>query len=1059
MKILRQGIALAVVGAGFAAVPAATTVASAAAAPDTRPLITQMRAEADGGVAVSDERSTGKLSFIRATGRTGDLLPGEAGSTRSAAVAKARAYVDSYAEAFGAPSSQVEQEGVSAGRFGATVVTYTQKYQGVPVFGSMLKAHLDAEGDLTAVNGELVPVKGLDTDAALSEAEAGQAAVGLVKAQPPTGDSGKADTSGVKPTATDLVVYRTGLTKGVAGGESKLVYAVEVSNEANVRDMVFLDADNGKVVNRYTLVDDVNGPDRRLFEADANRNLTLVWSEGDPFPAALNSQQQNLVLTSGESYWLYANAFGRDSYDGDGARMNTINNDPAIACPNANWNGVTTNYCDGVTSDDVVSHEWTHAYTEYTHGLIYQWQPGALNESYSDIFGETLDLVNGRDDAGEGAIDEPRPVGQCSTHSPASPLLTINSPSDIAKDCLTGGASFGEQLDGTGITGDVVAATDAVEDGGTATDGCSPYDEDVTGQVVLVDRGLCAFTDKAQVATDAGAAALIIGNRDDAPIGMSGDDPSLVTTVSIGLGDRELIRGALADGQDVNVTMKDASGDRVDSYRWLIGEKATAFGGAIRDMWSPTCYGDPGKVSDAEYKCSTDDQGGVHSNSGVPNHGYALLVDGGTFNGTTVEGIGIDKALNIYYTAMTEYQTPSSDFVDHANSLEASCSDLVGKQIKEISTAPNDSVVAYAQDRITTGDCAQVAAMTQAVELRVDPTEECQFQPLLQPGAPSACGEGFTDTQVFGDDFEITADNATGLDNWTLSGENPYDGPTFPWEATRDYNGEHSSRVAYGPDPDAGDCSGSDTDASSVDYMTSPTITLPDDGVGQRMTFEHYVATEVGYDGGNVQVAVNGGDFAPIDPEAYVFNGPGQLATEAEGNTNPLEGQSGFTGTDGGSVFGSWGTSIVDLAAAGANPGDEVAVRFAMGRDGCGGLDGWYVDNVAVVVCEESGTPPAGAAATETTALRALPLKPRTKRPFAVRVKVTSADATPEGQVQLRFKGRTIGTDTLNTKGVALIGSTRKFAKPGVRSFGAKYLGSPDFEGSFDRLRVRIVRR
>ena len=60
-----------------------------------------------------------------------------------------------------------------------------------------------------------------------------------------------------------------------------------------------------------------------------------------------------------------------------------------------------------------------------------------------------------------------------------------------------------------------------------------------------------------------------------------------------------------------------------------------AFGGAIRDMWNPTCYGDPGKVSDAEYYCRTDDSGGVHSNSGVVNHGYALLVDGGTYNGVT----------------------------------------------------------------------------------------------------------------------------------------------------------------------------------------------------------------------------------------------------------------------------------------------------------------------------------------------------------------------------------------------------------------------------------------
>ena len=40
----------------------------------------------------------------------------------------------------------------------------------------------------------------------------------------------------------------------------------------------------------------------------------------------------------------------------------------------------------------------------------------------------------------------------------------------------------------------------------------------------------------------------------------------------------------------VNVTMKDID-DRAkaDSYRWLMGEDTTAFGGAIRDMWNPTC--------------------------------------------------------------------------------------------------------------------------------------------------------------------------------------------------------------------------------------------------------------------------------------------------------------------------------------------------------------------------------------------------------------------------------------------------------------------------------------
>ena len=54
-------------------------------------------------------------------------------------------------------------------------------------------------------------------------------------------------------------------------------------------------------------------------------------------------------------------------------------------------------FCPGFATDDVTAHEWGHAYTEYMHGLIYEWQSGALNESYSDIWGETVDRINGRD--------------------------------------------------------------------------------------------------------------------------------------------------------------------------------------------------------------------------------------------------------------------------------------------------------------------------------------------------------------------------------------------------------------------------------------------------------------------------------------------------------------------------------------------------------------------------------------------------------------------------------------------------------------------------------------
>ena len=88
-------------------------------------------------------------------------------------------------------------------------------------------------------------------------------------------------------------------------------------------------------------------------------------------------------------------------------------------------------------------------------------------------------------------------------------------------------------------------------------------------------------------------------------------------------------------------------------------------------------------MTDAEYQCDTSD-GGVHTNSGVPNHSFALLVDGGTYNGITVNAIGMLKAAHCYWRAQSVYQTPTTDFADHADALEQSCQDLIGQNLKSL---------------------------------------------------------------------------------------------------------------------------------------------------------------------------------------------------------------------------------------------------------------------------------------------------------------------------------------------------------------------------------------
>src|SRR5262249_44645095 len=108
---------------------------------------------------------------------------------------------------------------------------------------------------------------------------------------------------------------------------------------------------------------------------------------------------------AGFTYDYYLNQHGRDSYNGAGAEIRSTTRycPDAGHCPYANafWNGTQMVYgLNFATADDVVGHELTHAVTEYSANLFYYMQSGALNESYSDIFGETIDQTDGVDGSG-----------------------------------------------------------------------------------------------------------------------------------------------------------------------------------------------------------------------------------------------------------------------------------------------------------------------------------------------------------------------------------------------------------------------------------------------------------------------------------------------------------------------------------------------------------------------------------------------------------------------------------------------------------------------------------
>ncbi len=905
----------------LAAMCASTYAATAA---DARNPEAIQRLEAErGGTRVSINPATGTARFVR--------LPPSAAASSVAPSAQAMrdnatAFINQHSQAFGLSTgvAELQLQKTETDSVGTTHFTYAQRYAGLPVFGAVLKVHLDAAGQVSVVTGTLVPDITVSSAPARSTAEVEKVAVQYVLALKPG--------TTLAARGNRLLVFREGLAKGVPG-PNHLAYEVEVGDGSSVREFVYIDAHTGKFIDRIS-----GTPDSLRRRAYDGKNLPNVppsypgnpfWVEGQAFPTG-NVEADNMIRVSKDTYNMYLNAFGRDSFDGKGATMDSIF-DRGYECPNASWNGVFISFCPGFTADDITAHEWSHAYTQYTDDLIYQWQPGALNEANSDIFGETVDRINGR---GLDGPDKPRTTGSCSARSSGvpPPKLTVNSPAPIAGSYGSLSTLLHPPLPVT-VTGAVAASSPA--------DACTTV-SGVKGKIALIDwaGGLCGSVTKTTNAFNAGAVGAIIVADPAGLIGLTGSDA--LPGVQVSNADGALLHSHLPANATIAMA---ASTD--NSVRWILGEdgKDPSIIGGLRDMWNPTCYGNPGKVSDTlQYACSADDAGGVHTNSGVDNHAYALMVDGGHYNGQILTGIGLTKALHVYFRAKTVYQGPATDFADHADALEQSCSDLVGANLKSLTDGKPSGEV------ISNSDCAQVAKALVAVEMRSPPTQ-CGFQPLLAKNPPALCQSPKKVQTIFRTGFEGNAP-AAAKDSWTTTHSGTTrDFTPREWTIVSNLPGNHSGRAYFGADPDIGTCAPGG-DESAVLHLTSPQILLDTKVTSPQLAFSHYVATESGWDGGNLKISVNGGPWKVVKASDYVYNPyNATLFTAAEGNTDPIAGQPAFTGADGGQVTGSWGQSIVNLAPY-AKKNDNVRLRWDIGNDGCGGNQGWYVDDIVLYQCQ-----------------------------------------------------------------------------------------------------------
>ncbi len=833
------------------------------------------RASATGADALArlQANAGGQLQHQGNLGTASTMLRAERGRTlfadggAGAPAERAQFFLSVYGAALGVTDAgrELRTQRVSRDAAGNAHVHLDQLHGGVPVFGARQVVHMNDAG-ITGVNGAFVPdLARLSTTPRLSVERLRAAALAYAHKF--------SDDDALRIESSRLVVYPVGLLRGRLGA-SRLAYEATIFGSApDARESVFVDADTGAGLNHIPRVHavlnrEIYTPDQTVPPVYDEQASTVTIPSGPADPALINDPghnstdfsddsagtppPDNLWIFAGGTYALYDSMFGRGGYDACDAGGPCQPDTPAPAwspareenlvgqlqksvylindaCPNAYWNGDSTNYCPGFDADDVVSHEWSHAYTQYTHGLIYQYQSGALNESWSDIFGEAYDLLNHLE----------------------GPLGTLN-----------------------------LEEHKYYEEGGN---------------------------------------------------------------------------------------------------RWVVGEDLSdeAAAALLRDMWKPDdfcgtalCARNPGKATSENYTCGSGDNGGVHANSSVPNHAFAMLVDGtagqgpvGTtgferdsYNGQSFAGIGMVKALHIYFHAQNNYQTPTTDFPQHADALRASCQDLNGLPLKD----PTGAVSAQV---ITEGDCQVLHQAMLATEM--DLGTPCPYIPVLQPNAPAICEGANT---IFAEDWE------SGDDGWTRTST----GVFAEWEddsrSLRDFVLDASlpaGRAGIGAlarnaplgEEGGGDCQPGSGDYSGQFTYDGPEVTIPQGATDLKLRFDHYVATEANFDGGQLEVSVNGGAFELVPAANYVFNGPNSNLDDAPPvglNTNPNAGEPAWHGTDinapSGSPPANWGTTIVDLTGIAA-PGDTVRLRLTYSQDGCNGVDGWYVDDLRVYSCPSLEAP------------------------------------------------------------------------------------------------------
>ena len=365
-----------------------------------------------------------------------------AAAERGDPVAAARGFLEQNRALFGLTSATEQLQLLRVEpdtRLGWAHVRFDQVYKGIPVFGQQLVVHLDPQQRAVAVNGHITPRIDIPTEALITAGEAGETALQDIRGQlSPTEQVGVQ--MRVLADRTKLMVYVD------PRGEARLAWAVTTMTENPLGQWKsFVYARRPYVIHAF---DSLANAKRRVTH-DAGNSTRLpgrkLIDEGE---RSRDEVAQAAHDNAGIVYDYFFKNFKRDSIDGQGLPIvSTVHyGRSAEDAENAAWVGELKQmiYGDGGRifrplpfGLDVVAHELTHGVTDYSAQLVYEGQSGALNESYSDIFGSLID-------------DKNWTIGEQVVKSPPYPVPTLR---DMEDPTLGGRYDPNEPLGGVGQPG------------------------------------------------------------------------------------------------------------------------------------------------------------------------------------------------------------------------------------------------------------------------------------------------------------------------------------------------------------------------------------------------------------------------------------------------------------------------------------------------------------------------------------------------------------------------------------------------------------------------------